>query len=83
MAIDYSLIRNVTARELVAALKRDGFFVRRQVGSHARYQHPDGRRVTVTAHALSYTFKRKTLKSMVEEQAKWDEADLRRLELIA
>jgi predicted RNA binding protein YcfA (HicA-like mRNA interferase family) len=47
MAIDYRRIRSLTARELIAALKRDGFVFVRQSGSHQRYRHADGRRVTV------------------------------------
>jgi predicted RNA binding protein YcfA (HicA-like mRNA interferase family) len=47
MAIDYRGLRSLTARELIAALNRDGFSFVRQVGSHQRYAHPDGRRVTV------------------------------------
>jgi hypothetical protein len=34
MAIDYSQLRSLTARELIGALIRDGFFLRAQVGSH-------------------------------------------------
>jgi hypothetical protein len=30
MALDYALLRNLTARELVSALVRDGFYLRRQ-----------------------------------------------------
>jgi predicted RNA binding protein YcfA (HicA-like mRNA interferase family) len=47
MAIDYRGLRPLTARELIAALMRDGFYFVRQAGSHQRYRHPDGRRVTV------------------------------------
>lgn len=82
MAIDYSHLRNLTARELISALVRDGFYLRRQKGSHQRYQHTDGRRVTVSFHAAGDTFKIKTLKAMIEEQAHWSEDDLRRLGLL-
>jgi len=51
-------------------------------GSHQIYYHPDGRRVTVIFHGGSGIFRRKTLKSMVEKEARWTEADLRRLRLI-
>jgi predicted RNA binding protein YcfA (HicA-like mRNA interferase family) len=50
MAIDYSQLRSLTAREMITALIRDGFFLRAQAGSHQRYRHPDGRRVTVSFH---------------------------------
>lgn len=46
MAIDYRGLRSLTARELIAALNRDGFYFVRQIGSHQRYAHLDGRRVT-------------------------------------
>lgn len=81
MAIDYRQLRNLTVREIISALIQDGFFYRRQKGSHQRYQHPDGRRVTVTFHASSDTFPIKTLKEMIG-QARWTEEDLRRLKLI-
>jgi predicted RNA binding protein YcfA (HicA-like mRNA interferase family) len=50
-------------------------------GSHQIYYRPDGRRVTVVFHGGASTFKRKTLKSMIE-QARWTENDLKRLKLI-
>ena len=36
MAIDYRGLRSLTARELIAALNRDGFYFVRQIGSHQR-----------------------------------------------
>jgi predicted RNA binding protein YcfA (HicA-like mRNA interferase family) len=47
MAIDYRGLHSLTARELIAALNRDGSYFVRQSGSHQRYAHVDGRRVTV------------------------------------
>jgi predicted RNA binding protein YcfA (HicA-like mRNA interferase family) len=82
MAIDYSRLRSLTAREIISALIRDGFYLRTQQGSHQRYYHADGRRITVSFHKSSDTFPPKTLKSMIEEQAQWDEADLIRLKLL-
>jgi predicted RNA binding protein YcfA (HicA-like mRNA interferase family) len=82
MAIDYRGLRSLTARELIAALNRDGFYFVRQVGSHQRYAHPDGRRVTVAPHGSGDTFTIKTLKSMLEAQAKWTTEDLVRLRLL-
>jgi predicted RNA binding protein YcfA (HicA-like mRNA interferase family) len=67
---------------LIAALTRDGFYFARQPGSHQRYRHPDGRRVTVAPHGTGSTFARKTLESIIEVQARWTEEDLRRLKLI-
>ena len=79
---DWSLLRSITAREIVSALHRDGFSIRNQSGSHQRYQHPDGRRVTVSYHRGRDTFRPKTLRSVIEMQARWTEEDLRRLKLI-
>jgi predicted RNA binding protein YcfA (HicA-like mRNA interferase family) len=82
MALDYRRLRSTTAREIVSALMRDGFALRRQTGSHRHYGHKDGRRVTVTYHAGSETFEIKTLRSMIERQARWAEVDVTRLGLL-
>ena len=82
MPIDYSRLRTVSAREIINALKRDRFFLRNQAGSHQRYYHSDGRRVTVSFHHPSDTFPPKTLKTMIEYQARWTEDDLKRLKLL-
>jgi predicted RNA binding protein YcfA (HicA-like mRNA interferase family) len=39
---------------------RDGFYFIRQKGSHQRYGHADGRRVTVAPHGGGDTFTIKT-----------------------
>ena len=82
MPIDYSKLRSLTARAIISALSRDGFYLRSQRGSHQRYYHPDGRKVTVSFHSPSDTFPPKTLKKMFETQAKWTEQDLRRLKIL-
>jgi predicted RNA binding protein YcfA (HicA-like mRNA interferase family) len=82
MALDWSRLRSLTARELISALMRDGFVLDRQVGSHQHYLHPDGRRVTVSFHRPGETFEVKTLKAMIDLQARWTEDDLRRLKLL-
>jgi len=69
-SIDYSQLRTLTARKLLRALRRDGFALERQRGSHQHYRHQDGRRVTVAFHHRSDTFPPKTLKSIIEAQAK-------------
>jgi predicted RNA binding protein YcfA (HicA-like mRNA interferase family) len=80
--IDWSRLRSTTVREIISALERDGFSLRSQSGSHQRYRHPDGRRVTVSFHRTGDTFRPKTLRSIVETQARWTEDDLRRLKLV-
>ena len=80
--IDYSRLRSLTARELVAALQRDGFTPARQRGSHHRYEHADGRKVTVPFSSPGDTFLLKTLKSIIEKQARWTEEDLQQLDIL-
>lgn len=82
MSIDYSKLHNLTARELISALKRDGFYLDRQAGSHQTYIHNDGRQVSVSFHHPGATFPPGTRKSMIEIQAKWTEEDLKRLKII-
>jgi predicted RNA binding protein YcfA (HicA-like mRNA interferase family) len=76
VAIDYGTLRSLTARELITAFSKDGFSFVRQTGSHQRFRHADGRRVTVAPHGRGDTFTVKTLKSMIGLQARWDENDL-------
>lgn len=80
--IDWPRLRSTTAREIISALTRDGFSLSTRSGSHRRYRHPDGRRVTVSFHRPGDTFRPKTLRSVVQDQARWTEDDLRRLQLI-
>jgi predicted RNA binding protein YcfA (HicA-like mRNA interferase family) len=80
MAIDYRGLRSLTARELIAALNRDGFYFVRQVGSHQRYAHADGRRVTVAPHGSGDTFTIKTLKSIDRAPGELDRGRLRTLQ---
>ena len=82
MGINYSHLRSLTARELISALARDGFVLDRQGGAHQLYLHPDRRRVTVSFHRPGETFEMKTLRTMIETQARWTDEDLRRLRLI-
>jgi predicted RNA binding protein YcfA (HicA-like mRNA interferase family) len=79
---DFSQLRTVTARRIVTALERDGFVLARQTGSHRHYKNIDGRRVTVSFHHSSDTFRPKTLRSMIEAQARWTWEDIKRLQLI-
>lgn len=80
--IDYRQLKSLTAREVIRALRKDGFVLERQSGSHKQYRHLSGRQVTVSFHHPSDTFKPKTLRSMIEVQACWNEEDFKRLKLI-
>ncbi|MCD4786068.1 MAG: type II toxin-antitoxin system HicA family toxin [Candidatus Eremiobacteraeota bacterium] len=73
-------LRNKTAREIVTALRRDGFRLARQRGSHRTYSR--GRiKITVAFHHLKDTFPIGTLSEIVR-RAEWTNEDLRRLRLI-
>ena len=80
-SVDYSRLRSLTARHMIRALRQDGFQLDRTRGSHHHYLHSDGRRVTVIYKHPGQTFKIGTLHSMIERQAHWTEADLKRLKL--
>ena len=80
MPINYAQLRSLTARAIISALTRDGFVLDRQSGAHQHYLHSDKRRVTVSFHRPGDTFPTKTLKTMIEDQArKLDEAIARNL----
>ena len=80
--IDWSRLRSLTTRQLGNALIRDGFVLLRRFGAHKHFRHPVSRRVTVFYHGSGDTFTIKTLKSMIELQARWTEDDLTRLGLL-
>ena len=83
MPINYQQVRNLTAREIENALFRDDFILTRSTGSHRRYYHESAnRRVSVSWHSGGQTFKPAALRSIIERQAGWTEADLIRLGLI-
>jgi len=73
---------NTPVRELVSALRRDGFALERQTRTGGRiYAHPDGRITVVHYHRGSDTLTRKTLESLLQG-TRWTEDDLRRLGLL-
>lgn len=78
----FSRLHSLTAREIVAALYRDGFTLSRQKGSHRQLRHEDGRRVTISFHHASDTLRTGTLRSIVEIQARWTSLDSRGLCLL-
>ena len=82
MAIDYKRLRSLTARKLIRALKRDGFYEARRKGATRFFSHPDGRETTLHLHKMGQTFAIGTLKSIIERQARWSEADIERLGLM-
>ena len=76
------LLRNTSVRNIIRALRRDGFSLERQTRTGGRiYYHPDGRITVIHYHRGSDTLTRKTLQSVLEA-TRWTEGDLRRLGLI-
>lgn len=76
-----SKLKNTPIRDLIRALEQDGFQYTRRKGSQRVYRHPDGRRVVVHYHHAKDTLPPGTLRSFIQG-TKWDEADLKRLNLI-
>ena len=54
----------IKTRALVRTLERLGFYKFHQVGSHAQFRHPDGRRTTVYIHEGKDVGK-KTIKGII------------------
>lgn len=76
------LLRNITARELIRSLERDGFlYMRNTRGSSRIYRHQDGRQVLIHYHRSNDTFPRGTLADILR-RTQWTVEDARRLGLI-
>lgn len=75
------LLRNTPVREILRALERDGFVLRRSTrsGGHI-FAHPDGRMTVIHYHHGGDTLTRGTLDSVLRA-VRWTEDDLRRLGL--
>ena len=75
------LLRNTPVRELMAALERDGFILRRttRTGGHV-YRRPDKRTALIHYHRGSDTLTQGTLRNVLEN-TRWTEEDLKRLGL--
>ena len=74
-------LRNLSVREIIRALEKDGFAYRRARGSDKVYRHPDGRRAVIHYHKGSDTLPLGTLRSVLDGTL-WTQADLRRLKLV-
>ena len=75
--IDWSRLRSITAREIISALSATASRSATSPAATSATSHPDGRRVTVSFHRPGDTFRPKTLRSIIETQARWTEDDLR------
>ncbi len=73
-------IKNVTARELIKALKKDGWTRRNTSGACQGFSSPDGRYVSIHVHPKK-TYGPKLLKALIKDIG-WDQTDLKRLKLI-
>lgn len=73
-------LRNVRARQIIAALEQDGFQKTHQTGSHATYRRGT-RAVIVPVHSSGATIPIGTLQRIVAG-AGWEEEYLRRLGLM-
>jgi len=56
----------IKAKELIQVLNKLGFFKFHQVGSHAQFKHPDGRKITVPIHSGKEIGK-KTLRGIIND----------------
>jgi len=73
-------IKNITADELIAALERDGWHLRKGKGSRRVFRK--GPRVVAIHYHRRKTFSPKMLQTLLRDIG-WNEADLRRLGLIS
>jgi predicted RNA binding protein YcfA (HicA-like mRNA interferase family) len=75
-------LKNVTVREFIRALEKDGFEFKRQRGSHKVYFHPErNRQVLIAYHHSSETILSGMLHDLIDD-AGWTEDDLIRLKLM-
>ena len=79
--MDTTSLRNLTARDWMRAIERDGFRGRKNRGSHNLYQHSDGRRALLVYHNLNDTFGPKAIAQIIRS-THWTEEDLQRLGLL-
>lgn len=54
------------APKLLKALKKAGFYIHHQVGSHVQLKHSDGRRTTIPNHPTQ-EIRRGTLKAIIDD----------------
>lgn len=77
------LLRNTPVRDIIRAVEKDGFSLKRETATGGRiYVHPDGRLTVIHYHHGGDTLTRKTLRSILEA-LQWSEDDLRRLGLVS
>lgn len=75
----WAQLKGITAAELLRALERDGWQLRKSKGSRRVYRK--GKRMVAIHYHPAKTFGPKMLKSLLEDIS-WEDSDLRRLKLI-
>lgn len=75
----WAQLKNITAAELIRALERDGWQLRKSKGSRRIYRK--GKRTVAIHYHPRKTFGPRMLRSLLNDIG-WDEEDLRRLKLI-
>lgn len=61
-----SNLPTIKAKEFIKVIKKLGFYLARQRGSHAVYKHQDGRRVVIPIHS-GKDLKPGTLMGMIQD----------------
>jgi predicted RNA binding protein YcfA (HicA-like mRNA interferase family) len=61
-----SNLPTIKAKEFIKVIKKLGFYLDRQKGSHAVYKHQDGRRVVIPIHS-GKDLKPGTLMGMIQD----------------
>ncbi len=57
----------ITAKEVLGALKRAGFYIHHQVGSHAQLKHPEKRHLRITIPIHSKDLNRTILMNILKQ----------------
>ena len=73
-------LKNLTADQLVHALKKDGWVKDESSGAIHIYRHPDGRRASIHYHPHK-TYGPKLLKNLLDD-INWSEKEMRNVKLI-
>jgi predicted RNA binding protein YcfA (HicA-like mRNA interferase family) len=77
--VAWAQLKSITATELLRALERDGWQLRKSKGSCRVYRK--GKRMVAIHYHPDKTFGPKMLKSLLQDIG-WEDSDLRRLKLI-
>ena len=79
-----SQLKNVTAREIINALKKDGWTeqnTRQATRSFRKFENGERRYITIHYHS-GKTYRVGFLEKLLIGRAKWSEDDLKRLKLV-